>query len=54
MANNLDDVGKILEDSGGKKRFMGAKNGDHLMVPFQCKLCHFRNIFERELELQNF
>jgi hypothetical protein len=23
---------------------MTARAGDHLMTPFQCKLCHFRNI----------
>ena len=33
---------------------MGARNRDHLMVPFQCELCHFRNIYGREPELQNF
>ena len=26
-------------------RFMSARKGDALMNPFQCDLCHFRNIF---------
>jgi hypothetical protein len=25
-------------------QFMVGRNGDHLMTPFQCDLCHFRNI----------
>ena len=27
---------------------------DHLMVPFQCELCHFRNVYGREPQEQNF
>jgi hypothetical protein len=33
-----------LLDSGEPGRFMTARAGDHLMTPFQCELCHFRNI----------
>jgi hypothetical protein len=29
-------------------RFKCARAGDHLMIPFQCELCHFRNILQRE------
>ncbi len=32
---------------------METRNGDHLMVPFQCELCHFRNVYGREPESQN-
>mmetsp|Transcript_17572 Transcript_17572/g.49643 ORF Transcript_17572/g.49643 Transcript_17572/m.49643 type:complete len:426 (+) Transcript_17572:14374-15651(+) len=28
-------------------RFKEARDGDHLMVPFQCDTCHFRNIMKR-------
>ena len=35
-------------DPSGEGRFERARNGDHLMVPFQCELCHFRNIYGRE------
>jgi hypothetical protein len=28
-------------------RFKCARNGDHLMCPFQCNLCHFYNIQRR-------
>ena len=27
-----------------KVRFQVARNGDHLMILFQCELCHFRNL----------
>ena len=23
---------------------MFARNGDHLLIPFQCELCHYRNL----------
>ena len=49
----MDDDGKELEDQGGRKRFVQARNGDHLMVPFQCELCHFRNVYGREPEALN-
>jgi hypothetical protein len=29
-------------------RFTEGRNGDHLMCPFQCDLCRFRNIQKRE------
>ena len=28
-------------------RFVTARKGDAMMIPFQCDLCHFRNIFGR-------
>ena len=27
-----------------KVRFQVARNGDHLMISFQCESCHFRNL----------
>jgi hypothetical protein len=32
---------------GDELRYLHARRGDHLMVPFQCDLCHFRNIMGR-------
>jgi hypothetical protein len=32
---------------GDEDRFKTARNGDHLLCPFQCDLCHFRNIQRR-------
>ena len=28
--------------------YTAARNGDHLITPFQCDLCHFRNMFLRD------
>ncbi len=33
--------------------FMKARSGDTLMTPFQCELCHFRNIKGRDPHLHN-
>ena len=40
----IDDRAMIDDDP---KRFKTARNGDHLMVPFQCDTCHFVNIQRR-------
>ena len=53
IAKIIDDDGKELEDLSGRMRFLEARNGDHLMVPFQCEVCQFRNIFGREPEMNN-
>ena len=44
-ASDLDDL--IEEDElevEEKDRFRAARNGDHLMTPFQCDNCHFVNM----------
>lgn len=28
--------------------YLSGRNGDHLLTPFQCELCHFRNLYGRE------
>jgi hypothetical protein len=33
--------------------YLCARPGDHLMTPFQCQLCHFRNCFQREPRVNN-
>lgn len=48
---------RVLRDEEGKELIMGdevwrfkkGRKGDHLMVPFQCEMCHFRNILGRNL-----
>ena len=37
----IDDSSMVDEDP---KRFKEGRDGDHLMVPFQCDVCHFVNI----------
>jgi hypothetical protein len=43
-----DDEGYDQTLKGEEKRFKVERNGDHLMCLFQCDLCHFRNIQERD------
>ena len=37
----------MLDEGDGGSRYGVGRAGDHLMVPFQCGLCHFRNIYNR-------
>jgi hypothetical protein len=39
-----DEEGIFLVSEEDKFRFGEARPGDHLFCPFQCELCHFRNI----------
>jgi hypothetical protein len=34
----------VLVNEEDKNRFLIARVGDHVLCPFQCELCHFRNI----------
>ena len=47
--NDLDDSimddSKMVEDD--PKRFQVARDGDHMMVPFQCDTCQFMNVQKR-------
>jgi len=35
-------------DSEDETRFIQARDGDFLLTPFQCDLCHFRNLMDRD------
>jgi hypothetical protein len=48
-----DDEGYDQTLKGEKQRFRVGRNGDHLMCPFQCDLCHFRNLQKRDPEFGN-
>jgi len=37
-----------VEDPEEALKYKSARNGDHLITPFQCDLCHFRNIYNRD------
>ena len=39
-----DEDGLVYLGEEDKARFKCERDGDHLMVPFQCDLCHFRNL----------
>jgi hypothetical protein len=40
----LDNDGDEIRDPSELTRFREGRAGDHLMTPFQCDLCHFRNV----------
>jgi hypothetical protein len=44
----LDEDEELLKEEGDSLWFKEARAGDHLMVPFQCELCYFRNITLRD------
>lgn len=44
----MDEDGLENLAVGDEKRFVEARDGDFLMTPFQCELCHFRNMMERD------
>ena len=43
-----EDEGFDLTQSEDRLRHLCARDGDHLLVPFQCDLCHFRNLTDRD------
>ena len=49
LDNSLVDEGFLIEDD--PTRFMLARDGDHLMTPFQCGNCYFFNMRGRERKL---
>jgi hypothetical protein len=45
----VDEEGDLLEDWDDTKCFLVARADNHLMVPFQCEVCHFRNVMWQDL-----
>ena len=43
MEDSIIDNNELLDDDN-PMRFKEARDGDHLMCPFQCDLCQFRNL----------
>jgi hypothetical protein len=48
MQASYDDEGEELTRHGDERRFKEVRAGDQFMAPFQCPLCHFRNIMKRD------
>jgi len=48
----MDKEGVVTEDPRERKRFIEARAGDHLMIEFQCDVCHFRNIQQQNPDLK--
>ena len=46
---DLEDKSEVLTDNWDKDRYRMGRGRDHLMgVPFECNLCHFRNMNRRD------
>jgi hypothetical protein len=48
IRKSVDDDGVEMERAGDESRFLVARPGDNLLTPFQCDVCHFRNIMKRD------
>ena len=48
IARPRDEEGNEVLAEEDRERFIVARNGDNLVTPFQCDLCHFRNLMERD------
>ena len=48
----LDEV-EGIGDPEDENKFKYGRNGDHLSCPFQCDLCHFRNIQLRDPRIES-
>jgi hypothetical protein len=44
IQQKVDKDGELLMEEDEDKRFKIARAGDHLMISYQCELCHFRDI----------
>lgn len=44
IAQPKDEDGAVVEDEATRTRYVAARNGDNLVTPFQCDLCHFQNL----------
>jgi len=50
VARPIDEGGIELQEEADQLRFLKGRDGDHLVTPFQCDLCHFQNIMDRDPE----
>ena len=48
IKRTLDEDGIEIKRGDDDLRFLRGRDGDHLMTPYQCELCHFRNIQKRD------
>jgi hypothetical protein len=48
IQKKTDKDGRVLEEEDKNERFKVAWVGDYLMIPFQCKVCHFQEHFEAQ------
>ena len=48
IKKTYDEEGVEIQRDDDNTRFKAARDGDHFLIPFQCKLCHFRNLQGRD------
>jgi hypothetical protein len=48
VAKPVDQDGVAYGEGEDDTRFMKGRDGDNLIPPFQCDLCHFRNLLSRD------
>ena len=48
IKENLDDEGVTIKRTDDKERFLVGRQGDNFLMPFQCDLCQFRNLQDRD------
>lgn len=48
IAKPLDEEGVDVSDTSDERRYVMGRDGDNLITPFQCDLCHFRNLMRRD------
>ena len=49
LDDGIGDDEELETEEDLKERFRHGRDGDHLMgIPFECDLCHFRNVCERD------
>jgi hypothetical protein len=41
IARPRDEAGEFMMEPEDELRFLVGRDGDHLVTPFQCDLCHF-------------
>ena len=53
IRQEMDTDGVPLDTKDEGTRFLVARKGDHLMTPFQCPLCHIRNMILHDPDPNN-
>lgn len=48
VRNDEDEEGEVIEGTHEDTDYLVGRAGDHLVTPYQCEMCHFRNIFGRD------
>ena len=51
--DNAEGQFSILDDNDDDKMFVTAQEGNHLLCPFQCDLCHFVNMKDLDPNMEN-